>query len=307
MATSIPTVEADFTFTAPTGEQVTTWYKVVGDLKSGITPLVTLHGGPGAGHSQMLPLTDMFEQRGIPIVFYDQVGCGRSTHFRDRQGDNAFWSWELYVREIDELVDHLGLRDTGFSLVGKSWGAVLAGYYAMLRPRGLQRLVIQSGPASVPLFVRGLHMLLDQLPPDVKKTLIDCDARGDHSSPEFMAASEIFMKKHFCRLDVLPDDLQRSMDTLKEDPTSYITVQGPTEFIITGWIKDWEGIKDAHKIEVDTLLINGRYDEVTDMSVAPWFKEIPKVKWVTLENSAHCGQFEDRERYMEVCGAFLAD
>ncbi|KAJ8128942.1 hypothetical protein O1611_g4691 [Lasiodiplodia mahajangana] len=55
-----------------------------------------------------------------------------------------------------------------------------------------------------------------------------------------------------------------------------MTMQGPSEFVIVGSFKDWEGWKDAHKIEVPTLLLNGRYDEATDQCVQPWFTHIPK-------------------------------
>lgn len=75
---------------------------------------------------------------------------------------------------------------------------------------------------------------------------------------------------------------------------------------MVGSIKGYEGWETGHKIQVETLLLNGRYDEVTDESVEPWFRTIPKVKWVTLENSSHTGMFEDRERYMYLVGAFLS-
>jgi L-proline amide hydrolase len=81
--------------------------------------------------------------------------------------------------------------------------------------------------------------------------------------------------------------------------------QGPSEFTITGNLKDWEGWKDSHQIEVPTLLLNGRYDEVRDACVEPWFRTIPKVKWVTLEKSAHMTHYEERERFMELCKGFL--
>lgn len=82
--------------------------------------------------------------------------------------------------------------------------------------------------------------------------------------------------------------------------------QGPCEFVITGSLKDWEGWPDAHKIEAETLLINGRYDEMTDVCMEPWFEHIPKVGWVKMKNSSHMGHFEERERFMDVCGGFLA-
>ena len=62
---------------------------------------------------------------------------------------------------------------------------------------------------------------------------------------------------------------------------------------------------DLHRINASTLLINGRYDEIQDIAVAPFFEHIPKVKWVTLEKSSHMGQFEEREKYLEVLARFL--
>jgi pimeloyl-ACP methyl ester carboxylesterase len=80
---------------------------------------------------------------------------------------------------------------------------------------------------------------------------------------------------------------------------------GPSELFATGPLKDWEGYSTAHKIDAETLLINGRYDEVQDVAVLPWFKRIRKIKWVQLANSSHMGQFEERERYMQLVGEFL--
>ena len=83
--------------------------------------------------------------------------------------------------------------------------------------------------------------------------------------------------------------------------------QGPAEFVVVGSLKGWEGWRKAHDIKVETLLLNGRYDEVTDACMKPWFKTVPRVRWVTLENSSHMGHFEDRDRFMQVCGNFISD
>ena len=62
---------------------------------------------------------------------------------------------------------------------------------------------------------------------------------------------------------------------------------------------------DLHKISVETLIMNGRYDEAQDSCVVPFFRKIPKVKWVTLAESSHTGHLEERERYMQLVGGFL--
>ncbi|KAK3944389.1 L-amino acid amidase [Diplogelasinospora grovesii] len=299
---NLPIKEGEVAFDAPNaGKPCKTWYKIVGDLDSSSSsspPLITLHGGPGAGHEYLTSLIDLYSAHGIPLIFYDQVGCGRSTHFQEKMGDDSFWTFDLFYKELDNLIDHLNLRTKGFYILGQSWGGVLGGAYASRRPspQGLLKLIIASGPASIPLYVKGCQQLLSQLPPDKRR----------HESPEFEAAAAVFYARHVCRLDPYPDEVQMAFKNLKEDPTSYLTIQGPSEFVIIGNIKDWEGWPDAHNIQAETLLLNGRYDEVTDLCVEPWFKTIPKVKWVTLESSSHMAHWEARERYMQVCASFLS-
>lgn len=75
--------------------------------------------------------------------------------------------------------------------------------------------------------------------------------------------------------------------------------------LATGSLKDWEGWKEARRIESEVLLMNGRYDEVQDVAVEPWFAGIKKVKWVALEGSSHMAMWEERERYIEIVKAFL--
>ncbi|KAI1773337.1 proline-specific peptidase [Hypoxylon cercidicola] len=297
-------LEGEVSFNAPNGgKSGSTWYKVYGSLEdSSIPALIALHGGPGAGHEYLSPLTKLYEKYGIPIVFYDQIGCGRSTHYREKLRDNSFWTFDLFIQELDNLVDHLKLRKRGFFLIGQSWGGMLGAVYAARHPQGLKKLIIASSPASVPLYIVGNNRLRSELPPDIREAL----EGSDHESLEYKKASTFFYKQHVCRLDPRPEDVQTAFKNLEEDSTAYITMQGPSELVIVGNLNDWEGWKVAHQISVDTLVLNGRYDEMTDECVEPWFKAIPRVKWVTFENSSHMAHWEQPERFLQVCGSFLS-
>jgi L-proline amide hydrolase len=68
-------------------EHGNTWYRVVGDLKSGKTPVMVLHGGPGAAHNYCIPIAELIAQTGRACVLYDQIGCGNSTHLPDADKD----------------------------------------------------------------------------------------------------------------------------------------------------------------------------------------------------------------------------
>ena len=65
------TIEGNVTFQHPSLPQDSqTWYKVVGDLDSDNVPLVTLHGGPGAGHNYLLNLDVLTMRYETPFIFY---------------------------------------------------------------------------------------------------------------------------------------------------------------------------------------------------------------------------------------------
>ncbi|KAK6200848.1 hypothetical protein LQW54_009431 [Pestalotiopsis sp. IQ-011] len=202
-------------------------------------------------------------------------------------GDEAFWTFDLFIAELDNLIDHLRLRNRGFYLLGQSWGGMLAGMFAARRPRGLIKLVIAGSPA------------------DIQEILEEGDRTGQLDNPEYERASTFFYKQHVYQINHMPKPIKKAFENLKDDPTAYNTMQGPSEIVVNGNLKDWDGSKEAGNINVDTLLLNGRYDEVPELCAEPWFRAIPKIKWVVLENSSHMSHWEERERYMELVGTFL--
>src|SRR5215212_8907578 len=111
-----------------------TWYRITGDLGSGLTPLLAAQGGPGCTHDYLLTIADV-ARTGRPVVHYDQIGNGRSTHLRDRGPD--FWTVDLFVAELCNLVEKLGIGG-GYHLLGQSWGGMLGAEHAIRRPTGLR-------------------------------------------------------------------------------------------------------------------------------------------------------------------------
>lgn len=133
-----------------------TWYKVFGDLKSR-RPLVALHGGPGIAHNYLLSLADLVGTLAIPVVLYDQLGNGNSTHLPDKMGDTAFWTEGLFIAQLENLLAHLDIQDddAGRALRHHS-------------PPGLKNLIISHSPASMKLWVEAANKLRAQLPQDVQ-------------------------------------------------------------------------------------------------------------------------------------------
>ena len=108
------------------------WYRIVGDGDG--TPLLALHGGPGFPHNAFGCMGRLGDER--PVVFYDQLGCGKS----DRPEDASLWVVERFVEEITTVRDRLGLEE--IVLLGHSWGAALAVEYLLRKPAGVAKLIL---------------------------------------------------------------------------------------------------------------------------------------------------------------------
>jgi L-proline amide hydrolase len=93
---------------------------------------------------------------------------------------------------------------------------------------------------------------------------------------------------------------------LNRDATVYNTMNGPNEFFCIGTLRDWSVVDRVHAIITPTLLLSGRYDEATPVTVQPFFDNIPDVRWEIFENSSHMPFIEEPERYREIVEKFLS-
>ncbi|MBB4892338.1 L-proline amide hydrolase [Streptomyces olivoverticillatus] len=279
-----------------------TWYRVTGDLHSGLTPLVVAHGGPGSTHDYLLRLTELAAD-GRPVVHYDQLGNGGSTRLPDRGAD--FWTVDLFLDELDHLLDHLGMADD-YLLFGQSWGGMLGAEHAVRRPAGLRGLVIANSPAAMPLWRAECERLKDEMPQDVRDTLRRHEAEADFGHPDYQRAVLAFYQRHVCRADPLPREVATTLAALQSDPTVYGTMNGPADFHVIGTLKDWSIVDRLPLIDVPTLVITGAYDEATPLTVRPFLDHIPDVRWELFEESSHMPHVEEPERFDAVMREWLA-
>lgn len=280
-----------------------TWFRVTGDLDAGPTPLVVLHGGPGAAHDYLLALTELTARTGRPVVHYDQYGCGRSTHAPDAPPDT--WTVELFLSELDALLAHLGITDR-HAVLGQSWGGVLGAEYAVRRPPGLQAIVLADSPASIPTWRAEADRLRSLLPPGVDEVLRRHEAAGTTDSADYHAAEQVYLDRHVCRVPN-PPELVATDAQLAADPTVYRTMNGPSEFSGGGTMSEWTIEDRLHLVAVPTLVLSGRYDEATPRCVQPLVDLVPDSRAVVFEESSHLPHIEEPERYLEVLEAFLAE
>lgn len=98
--------------------------------------VVVLHGGPGAHHDYLLPGFDALARHRC-LIYYDQRGGGRSAVPRE-----VPVGWQEQVADLEGLRQAWGLAR--MTLMGYSWGGLLAMLYAIEHPTRVARLALVS-------------------------------------------------------------------------------------------------------------------------------------------------------------------
>jgi pimeloyl-ACP methyl ester carboxylesterase len=259
-------------------------------------------------HDYLIPLEDLSATR--PIILYDQIGNSRSTRLPEKP--QSFWTIDLFVDELANLIEYFGLQN-GFYLLGHSWGGILAAEFEVRRhPAGLRGIILSDSLADMSLWGKSNMELMSKFPGHVQAGL-----KGGFSDlKKYREALEEFYTEHACRISPQPKEVAAGglnpifgdRATGKGgDPTTSLAMYAFMSVIISvthfalrngGALKGWSITDRLHKVTVPCLIINGRYDISQDYVVKPFFDKINKVKWVTLENSSHLPMWEERDRYI---------
>lgn len=271
------------------------WYRIVGNDRPGI-PLVTLHGGPGAPHDYLEPLEGLADER--PVIFYDQLGCGNS----ERPDDLALWNNGRFIDELLKVQEGLGL--TKIHLMGQSWGTLLAGEY-MLRekPQHVCSLILSGPFFSASRWLADQQNYLAGLPEEIQTVVRQAEAMKEFDSPAYQEAMRVFYSKHVCRLNPWPEAMNRTIE--KMGVPVYQSMCGPSEFTMTGSLKNTELVNRLKEIKVPVLFTCGRYDEATPETTAIYQQALPGSEMVVIEDASHEHHLEKPQEYLERVRNFL--
>jgi proline iminopeptidase len=269
------------------------WYQIVGEGDK--TPILILHGGPGATSYYLRPLTALSKDR--PVIFFDQLGCGRSTLIMDTTQMNI----KFYVDEVYQVKKALGLKN--FYLYGQSWGTILAAEYYFAHPEGIKAIILASPALSGKLWVRDAQLLLSQLPDSLQKIIRKYEKLKDFKAPEYQKAMMVYYKKHIARKLPWSEDINKTFTYLGEQVYTYMN--GPSEFTFTGTLQHYDATDRLHKIKVPTLFICGEYDEARPVTTKYYASLVPDSKFVVIKNAAHMTMQDNPEQDIKEIRNFL--
>ena len=269
-----------------------------------MTALVVVHGGPGCSHDYLLSLAEI-ARSGRPVIHYDQLGGGRSTHRRDAPPE--FWTVDLFLSELDNLLEYLGVADH-YYLLGQSWGGMLGAEHAIRRPPGLRALDLEQLAGLNGAVGRARRRSCGRsCPQRSKPRSIATKQTAPSSDPEYLAATQAYYDLHVCRVVPNPPEVVRMQEILAEDPTVYNTMNGPNEFFATGTLARLErGRGGAVHPSADASYCRAGTTRPRRRRCEPFFERIPEVRWEIFEDSSHMPFVEEPERYRAIVEGFLA-
>jgi proline iminopeptidase len=269
-------------------------YGIVG---TGDRTLLTVHGGPGVPSPYITSMADLAHD-GLRVVFYDQLGCGRSDH----PEDPSLWVMERFVEEVEAVRTALDLGRV--DLWAQSFGGMVGQEYALAYPDALRTLTLASTICSAAFHRQELARLIEDFPPATAATLRHAHRTGDTTVPGYRDASAAFWNRHVCRLDPYPPELRQSTD--ETSLVVFSTMWGPDDVAMVGNLADWDVSDRIAAITTPTLITVGSYDELTPASSQMIAERIAGSELVMFHESSHHAFWEEREHYMQVAGDFLA-
>ncbi len=280
-------------FVDVTGGRV--WYRIVGSGTA--TPVILLHGGPGAPSYYLKPLEALAADR--PVVFYDQLGGGRS----DRPTADSLWRIPRFIEELRQVRAELGLDR--IHLLGHSWGAMLAIEYLLTDPPGVESVILASMTPSVEQWLKDTEERLATLPDSTRNVIRRHEEAGTTDSPEYQEAVMQFYRRYLSRRDPWPPIVDSTFAQLGVDV--YTTMWGPSEFTATGRLKTWDARGRLDRIRLPALVTVGDHDEMSVESARDMARRLPDARLEVIEGAGHLTMVDRPETYARVIRNFLRE
>jgi len=271
-------------------------------------PLMIVHGGPGASHDYFLPYL-LPLARHNRLIFIDERGSGKSAKLDDPKG----YTVEAMVEDVEAVRQGLALGK--MSLLGHSYGGVLAQAYALKYQDHLTHLILASTFPSTrqmnEVFVRMKQKMSPELRQRIEAMEKDGlfghgpDYRKNRYTDEYMIAAwgEGYFPYLFQnRPDPNNDPVQEgiiSWDLYREMWGS------DGEFVIDGNLKSVEYLDQLPSIQVSTLILAGDHDECDPSLSQEMHEKIAGSQIAILPKSGHLTFVDQPDLFIHSVDAFL--
>lgn len=258
-------------------------------------PIFVLHGGPGMNHTYLLPQMEALVDGSHQVIFYDQRGCGQSTG--EMRSDLI--TLDQYVEDLESLRKAFGFSK--ITVLGHSWGGLLALNYAIKYPERLNSLIVMDAiPATgenCQAFVVRAAQLFEPLMPQFQEIM---------ANPLFIQGDAVLLNKYFRLLFsaycTKPEDAEKITLQFKENKNVLKINQIFNETLFN---TDYDFLDGLHKVLCPVLVVHGAADPIPLRAAEEIHKNVKNGKLVIFEDAGHFPYVEQPEKLFDAIHKFL--
>jgi proline iminopeptidase len=276
------------------------WYQIKGKGE----PVVVIPGGPGDSHLYLTPWFDELAKN-FKLIYFDAFGRGKSA----RAKNQSEYSFQRDVKDLEGLRKALGFKK--WSVIGHSYGGMVAQEYALKYPSSVDKLILSNTFYSGEMWQENddnsNYEIRNQYPEKWKEIMKLRNEGYNSSSPElqkvynvpggllyFYDASNYYKFRH---------------DSLSFNPKVYYQIVGADgDFLIGGDIGKLDFRTQLKNLKMPMLIIAGRFDRVSVPRFAIKYEVYaPQAKFVMFEKSGHNPYIEQHDKYFKLLTDFLKE
>lgn len=269
-----------------------------GDVRKS-TPLIILHGGPGGCVERYEPL-EQLANYGIPVIFYDQLGCGYS---RAPKGNEHLWTFDTFMDELENVIKFFNLKKV--KILGHSWGGMLAlEWICKRKPNNIEKLILFSTLPSTKIWNDEHLKMIEEFPKEQKMALLNELEGKQYNKKDYKTGLKRFYQEHVSKKSDKKYIFVRKRFP-KTNKEIYEKMWGKSELFGTGTLSNYDVTKQLKDINIETLILSGAFDESTPTMNELMNKEIKKSKWILFKKSHHIAYSEEPELVLDEIIKFI--
>ncbi len=272
---------------------VKTFYRTFGMKGS---PILIINGGPGMNSNGFVDIAQKLSD-GHRTIIYDQRGTGKSML---ATLDTSTITMHLMVEDIEALRKHCGYEK--WTVLGHSFGGLLAAYYATLHPERIDKVIFSSSGGINLDFMKyageRINARLTQQERDSLAYWTERIGQGDTSyharlqRGKFLAPAYVFDKKH---VPIIAERLTQGNSAI--NGLVFANLRAIT----------FDCTEQLRYFQRPVLIIQGKNDIITVETAEYAHKVIPRSQLVLLENCAHYGWLDKETEYLAAVRQFLRE
>jgi proline iminopeptidase len=252
--------------------------------------LFLLHGGPGANHlrykQHSLELQDVAQ-----LVFIDNRGCGLSK--KTKQSD---YTLENNIEDIEALRQHLGLDR--ISILGTSYGGMVAQAYAIRYPKRVDKLILV---VTAPSYRCMEESKLNLRKHGTAKQIEICEHLWNGTFKSHKHMSEYFERMQ----SLYSTTIKKNKKQLNERARFPFSYQALNEGF-GGFLRHFDFIPKLKRITCPTLILAGDKDWICPLNQSKIIaKHIPHATLKIFKNCGHALAIDAHKKYITAIKKFL--